>query len=202
MISALKCAAVLAPLSLSLSGCGFVSEKAAGTLTPKRGAALLPVPDLSVNTSQGLVNYYTSSFSTCMSFKEGLMSATTGVNAGSDYATLILNALGAVVAPVTTVHMLAAGAAATTGLKSTFATDVATDNAVNLTIAFDKIYFQPMARLAMGAIPAATTPSAAIGVVSQIVSLQAQCSLDEARAYINLNLNQSAARTADGQMLR
>ncbi len=193
---------VAAILTIALPGCTFLQQQTAGMISNRRGAKLAALPDLSTQPQQKLVSYYGTSFSECMTFKEGLLSATTGLNAGSDYAALILNTLGTIISPLATVHMLTAGAAAAAGLKSTFATDVAADNAVNLTIAFDRIYFQPMAKLAETSLSAALTPDTAPGVLSQIISLQAQCSLDEARAYINQNLTQSSARTASGQLMQ
>jgi hypothetical protein len=188
-------------LAITLSGCGFIQQQTPGVFTPKRGAKLLAAPDVAQNPSQEVVNYYGNSFSECMNFKEALLSATTGINAGSDYASLILSALGSVIAPIGTVHLLTAGAMAAAGLKSTFTNDVTTDNAVNLTIAFDKIYFQPMAKLAETTLSSAITNDNAPGIVAQIVSLQEQCSLDEARAYINQNLSQGAALKPTGEPL-
>ncbi len=188
-------------LAVALPGCGLIQQKTAGVLTPKRGASLIALPGTALNPTQEVGDYYAKSFTECMNFKEGLLSATAGINAGSDYATLILSALATVIAPIGTVHLLTAGATATTGFKSTFANDVAAGTSIDLTIAFDKIYFQPMATLAETTLSAPIPSGDAPGVIAQIVSLQEQCSLDEAQAYINQNLSQGSARKPTGQLL-
>jgi hypothetical protein len=187
-------------LSLFLSGCGLI-QQASGIIIPKREAKLLIIPDLTLNPEQGVLNYYGNSFSECLSFKEQLLSESMGINAGSDYATLILSALATVIAPIGTVHLLTAGAMATTGLKTTFTNDVTTDNSANLTIALDKIYFQPMAKLAETTLSSAITSDTAPGMVAQIINLQEQCSLDEARAYISQNLSHAAPQKPTGEAL-
>lgn len=185
-------------LAATVSGCGLIQRQSPGVITPHRGAALVSFPDVTAQPALKVSTYYSQSLTGCMAFKEATISAMTGVNAGADYTALVLNALGSVLSPIATVHLLTAGATAAGGVKSTYANDVTTDNAVNLTIAFDKIYFQPMAQLASTALTGAITADAAPGLVVQIMNLQRQCSLDEARAYINQNLTQGVALTPNG----
>jgi hypothetical protein len=185
----------------TLSGCGLIQYQAPGVITPHRGASVLATPDTSVDPAQSVATYYTQSLSACSRFKESVISATTGVNAGADYTALLLSAISSVVSPIATVHLLTAGAAAASGAKATYAADVTADNTVNLTIALDRIYFQPMAEFARTSLSAPVTAASAPGLLTQMASLQQQCSLDEARAYISQNLTQSVPVTPNGRPL-
>jgi hypothetical protein len=188
-------------VAITLSGCGLIQNQGPGVITPRRGASVLLKPDPSANPALSVATYYTRSLSECARFKEGVISATTGVNAGADYTALLLSAISSVVSPIATVHLLTAGAAAASGAKATYAADVTADNTVNLTIALDRIYFQPMAEFARTSLSAPVTADTAPSLLMQLVSLQQQCSLDEARAYISQNLTQGVPVAPNGRRL-
>jgi hypothetical protein len=136
-----------------------------------------------------------------MRFKEGLVSANTGLNVGTDFLSLVLTSLASVFTPLATVHALTAGAAISMGLKSTVATDVTSDDLINVTIAFDKIYFEPMAQFSEQFRSTGVTAANAPGILMQIDNYQEKCSLDSARVYIRQNLVKASPQAPTGQQL-
>ena len=131
-------------LTVSLPGCSAVKHYTVGDPeSPVEEATALPTDA----RSRQVYKMYKESIEWCQDKERSLLAANTGLNAGTDVLSLILSAIASVINPVATAHIFAGGATISTGLKTTVANDITSSALTNITIAFDKIYFEQMADL-------------------------------------------------------
>jgi hypothetical protein len=96
-----------------------------------------------------------------------------------------LSAIASIINPIATTHLFAAGATVSTGLKSTVANDVTSSALTNVTVAFDKTYFEPMATLSKSINGKTLTDADVRDFNLQINNLNHNCSFDEANVYVS-----------------
>ena len=184
------------PLSLAatLCDCTYVAEKA-NQLT-NQNTPTTPGYDIVLDpVSKSVYDHYYKSFADCQNKERAILTANTGLNAGSDFFALLYSTIASVISPIQTAHLFSAASSVTVGLKTTVATDVTTAALTNMSIAFDKIYFEPMLDLSKSMESGVTQKNAA-SFHAKIDNLDHNCSLYEANVYVVKNLTTSSAKPA------